>query len=184
MRRLAMKANWVKITPSARQSATAARSCRGGSTRSPHHRTRSANQRRGIQPTRGPCSPGFRRPANAKQVCGVTRLLWVRAPRSVRRRPNDRSIRPAVVARPCQVGRVPIDAMRGIRSAVIIPMRQQPGPMLIFRLTQDRRSRLDVGRHGGNPHSRPGAPVTAFRRHQEQLKNTRAVRGHTFNKTR
>jgi hypothetical protein len=43
---------------------------------------------------RGPCSPGFGRPANAKQVCGVTRLLWVRAPRSVRRRPNDRSSGP------------------------------------------------------------------------------------------
>jgi hypothetical protein len=184
MRRLAMKANWVKITPSARQSATAARSCRGGSTRSPHHRTRSANQRRGIQPTRGPCSPGFRRPANAKQVCGVTRLLWVRAPRSVRRRPNDRSSGPLSSPALAKSAGFRSTLKRGIRSAVIIPMRQQPGPMLIFRLTQDRRSRLDVGRHGGNPHSRPGAPVTAFRRHQEQLKNTRAVRGHTFNKTR
>jgi len=65
----------------------------------------------------------------------------------------------------------------GIRSAVIIPMRQQPGPMLIFQLTEDRRSRLDVGRHGGNPHSVPGAPVIPLRRHHEQLKNTRAVRG-------
>ena len=52
--------------------------------------------------------------------------------------------------------------------------------MLIFRLTEDRRSRLDVGRHGGNPHSVPGAPVIPLRRDHEQLKNTRAVRGHTF----
>ena len=184
MRRLAMKANWVKITPSARQSATAARSCRGGSTRSPHHRTRSANQRRGIQPTRAApaarASDGLPTPSRCVGSLGCSGCVP-----SVSPPPTERpELRPAVVARPCQVGRVPIDAMRGIRSAVIIPMRQQPGPMLIFRLTQDRRSRLDVGRHGGNPHSRPGAPVTAFRRHQEQLKNTRAVRGHTFNKTR
>jgi hypothetical protein len=54
-------------------------------------------------------------------------------------------------------------------------MRQQPGPMLTVRLTEDRRSRLDVGRHGGNPHGVPGAPIIPLRRHHEQLKNTCAV---------
>ena len=53
-------------------------------------------------------------------------------------------------------------------------MRQQPGPISIFRLTENRRSRLDVGRHGGNPHSVPGGPVIPFWRHHEQLKNTGA----------
>jgi len=74
----------------------------------------------------------------------------------------------------------------GIRSAVIIPMRQQPGPMLIFRFSKDRRGRLDLRRHASDPHSVSGAPVipTAPRsspvwRHHE-LKNTGAARGHTL----
>jgi hypothetical protein len=58
---------------------------------------------------RGPCSPGFGRPANAKQVCGVTRLLWVRA--AVGPAPTERpELGPAVAARPGQVGRVPVHA--------------------------------------------------------------------------
>jgi hypothetical protein len=68
----------------------------------------------------------------------------------------------------------------GIRSAVFIRMRQQPGPMLIFRLSKDRRGRLDVRRHASNPHSVPGGPVILLWRHHEQLKNTAAVRGHTL----
>ena len=96
-------------------------------------------------------------------------------PPSVRRRPNDRSSGPLSPPALAKSAGFRSTLESGIRSAVIIPMRQQPGPMLIFRLTEDRRSRLDVGRHGGNPHSVPGAPVIPLRRHHEQLKNTCAV---------
>jgi hypothetical protein len=42
-----------------------------------------------IEPTRAaPAARGFGRPANAKQVCGVTRLIWVRA--AVGRAPTER----------------------------------------------------------------------------------------------
>jgi hypothetical protein len=70
----------------------------------------------------------------------VTRLFWVRA--AVGPAPTERpELGPAVAARPGQVGRVSGPTLEsGICSAVIIPMRQQPGPMLIFRLTEDRRS--------------------------------------------
>jgi hypothetical protein len=119
---------------------------------------------------RGPCSPGFGRPANAKQACGVTRLLWVRA--AVGPAPTERPELGARCRRPGKSAGFRSTLESGIRSAVIIPMRQQPGPMLIFRLTEDRRSRLDVGRNGGNPRSVPGAPVIPLRRHHEQLKNT------------
>jgi hypothetical protein len=169
-----MKANRV-ITPSA----PAISDCRQELSRRINPVTASPNAvskpaKRNRTNARGPCSPGFGRPANAKQVCGVTRLLWARA--AVGPAPTERpELGPAVAARPGKSAGFRSTLESGIRSAVIIPMRQQPGPMLIFRLTEDRRSRLDVGRNGGNPHSVPGAPVIPFRRHHEQLKNTCAV---------
>jgi hypothetical protein len=127
-----------------------------------------------------PLQPGLRTACQRQAGVWGHSVALGACPRSVRRRPNDRSSGPLSSPALAKSAGFRSTLKRGIRSAVIIPMRQQPDPMLIFRLTEDRRSRLDVGRHGGNPHSRPGAPVTAFRRHQEQLKNTRAVRGHTF----
>ena len=171
----------MKINPSA--PATAARRCRGGSTPSPHHPTRSANQRLNRTSARGPCSLRLRTACQRRRCVGSLGCSGS-VPPSVRRRPNDRSsgpLSPPVLAKSAGF-RSTLES--GVRSAVIIPMRQQPGPMLIFRLTEDRRSRPDVGRHGGNPHSVPGAPVIPLRRHHEQLKNTRAVRGHTFQQTR
>ena len=140
----------------------------------PGHRITQRGQQtseEGIEPTRAAPAARAGRPANAKQVCGVTRLLWC-VPPSVRRRPNDRSSgrrrRP-----PCKSAGFRSTLESGIRSAVIIPMRQQPGPMLIFRLTEDRRSRLDVGRNGGNPHSVPGALVIPLRRHRAAEEHVR-----------
>ena len=68
--------------------------------------------------------------------------------RGIRRIPRLRTYREAAGANPCaqtvvvsRAYRVPAHARKCDRSAVVIPMRQQPGPMLIFRLTEDRRSR-------------------------------------------
>ena len=139
-----------------------------------------SNQRRGIEPTRAApaarASDGLPTPSRCVRSLGCSGCV----PPSVRRRPNDRSSGPLSPPALAKSAGFRSTLESGVRSAVIIPMRQQPGPMLIFRLTEDRRSRLDVGRHGGNPHSVPGAPVIPLRRHHEQLKNTRAVRGHTF----
>jgi hypothetical protein len=98
----------------------------------------------------------------------------------------DWSLGPAVAPAPAKSAGCRSTLESGIRSAVIIPMRQQPGPMLIFRFSKYRRGRLDLRRHASNPHSVPGTPVipTAPRssplwRHHE-LKNTGAARGHTL----
>ena len=145
------------------------RSCRGGSTRSPHHPTRSANQRRGTEPRAPPLQPGLR------TACQRQAGVWgdsVALGACRRRSGADRTTgaRARCRRRPGQVGRVRSTLQSGIRSAVIIPMRQQPGPMLIFRLTEDRRSRLNVGRNGGNPHTcrAPGHPTQAAPRAAEE----------------
>jgi hypothetical protein len=104
-----IKANRVKITPSA----TAISDCSQELSRRINPVTASPNAvskpaKRNTTNARGPFSPGFGRPANANQVCGVTRLLWVRAP--VGPAPTERPELGPAVARPGQVGRVPIHA--------------------------------------------------------------------------
>jgi hypothetical protein len=66
---------------------------------------------------------------------------------AVRRRPGTGrpGLVPAVAARPGKSAAL----RRTLCSfAVIMPLRQQPGPILIFRLTENRRSRLTLD---GNP---------------------------------